>query len=335
VRTLALGTQGLRVSELGLGCMDMTGWTMPGNRPAGGVYGAPDEREAVATIREAVDLGITFLDTAEIYGPHANEELIGRALEGRRDEVVLATKFGLGLHGESPVYLNGDPVYVKQACEGSLRRLRTDRIDLFYQHRPDRTVPIEETMGALAELVQAGKIRYAGLSEAGIDRIRRAHAVHPLSAVQMEYSLWERSVETGVLPALRELGIGLVAYSPLGRGFLAGDVASADELAQDDYRREDPRFAPGNLERNLGIATRVRAVAERLGATPAQVALAWLRAQGDDVVPIPGTKRLAHLEQNVAAVSLRLEPAELADLDGVAASVVGKRYRGDALTAVD
>jgi aryl-alcohol dehydrogenase-like predicted oxidoreductase len=308
---------------------------MPGDRHAGGVYGPPDEREAIATLREAIGLGATFLDTAEIYGPHANEELIGRAIEGRRDELVLATKFGLGLHGESAEYLNGDPAYVKRACEGSLRRLRTDRIDLYYQHRPDRTVPVEETMGALAELVQEGKVRYVGLSEAGIDRIRRAHAVHPLSAVQTEYSLWERSIETEGLPALRELGIGLVAYSPLGRGFLTGDVTSAADLAEDDYRREDPRFAPGNLERNLGIAARVRAAAERLGATPAQVALAWLRAQGDDVVPIPGTKRLAHLEQNVAAVSLRLEPAALADLDDVAAAVVGERYRGDALAAVD
>ncbi|MBM3677834.1 MAG: aldo/keto reductase [Actinobacteria bacterium] len=330
-----LGNQGLEVSPIGLGCMSMTGWTMPGDQPAGGVYGPPDEREAIATIHRAIDLGVTFLDTAEIYGPHLSEQLIGRAIAGRRDEVTLATKFGLGLHGESEHYLNGDPAYVRQACERSLSNLGTDRIDLYYQHRLDRTVPIEETMGALSELVKEGKILYVGLSEMGAERIRRAHAVHPLSAVQTEYSLWERSLEAEILPTMRELGIGLVAYSPLGRGFLAGAVTSLDDLAPDDYRRQDPRFFPENLPGNLAIAAGVRSVAAQLGATPAQVALAWTLAKGEDVVPIPGAKRRPHLEENAAAAAIVLSATDVAELDGlIERGVTGERYAGEALTAV-
>ena len=314
----ALGTQGLAVSALGLGCMGMSEF-----------YGPGDERESIATIHRALELGIDFLDTADVYGPFTNEMLVGKAIAGRRDELVLATKFGI-LRSDDPSWrgISGRPEYVRQACEDSLRRLGVDVIDLYYQHRIDLSVPIEETVGAMAELVREGKVRWIGISEAKPETIRRAHAVHPLSAVQSEYSLWSRALEDAVLPTLRELGIGLVAYSPLGRGFLTGTIASLDGLAENDHRRNSPRFQGENLERNLDLAERVRALAAEKGATSAQLALAWVLAQGPDVVPIPGTKRRAYLEENTAAATMELSPADLVRLDEAVppAAVAGDRY---------
>jgi aryl-alcohol dehydrogenase-like predicted oxidoreductase len=310
---------GLDVSRLGLGCMGMSAYyTGKGS----------DDAESIRTIRRALELGVTFFDTAEIYGPYTNEELVGRALAGRWDDVVIATKFGLLSHrggdGGGRI-LDGHPDTVRAAVEGSLSRLGTDHIDLYYQHRMDPKVPIEDTVGALADLVQAGKIRHIGLSEAGPETIRRAHAVHPVTAVQSEYSLWTRDPETAVLPALRELGIGFVPYSPLGRGFLTGQVTSVDDLDADDFRRTSPRFQGDNLQRNLRIVDEVTAIAAEADATPAQVALAWVLAQGDDLAPIPGTKRVSRLEENVAADALELTAGQLSRL-GAIAPPAGDRY---------
>ena len=316
METRALGTQGLRVSALGLGCMGMSEF-----------YGSPDESEAVATITRALDLGVSFLDTADMYGPFTNERLVGRAIAGRRDDVVVATKFGNQRREDgSWVRINGTPEYVHSACDASLQRLGVDHLDLYYQHRVDKTVPIEETVGAMAELVRAGKVRFLGLSEAAPDTIRRAHAVHPITALQTEYSLWTRDLEAEILPTLRELGIGLVPYSPLGRGFLTGAITTVDDLPEDDFRRRNPRFAEEALQANLAIVDTVRAIAEAQGATPAQVALAWVLAQGDDVVPIPGTKRVRYLEENLGALTVDLTADERQQLTESLPTTVGARY---------
>ena len=321
-----LGRQGLEVSCLGLGCMGMSQ-----------SYGEADEAESLATIARALELGVTFLDTAEVYGPFANEELLGRALAGRRDRVVLATKFGWRIEGGKSVGLDSRPEHVREAVEGSLRRLRTDRIDLLYQHRVDPAVPVEDTVGAMADLVREGKVRWLGLSEAGARTIRRAHAVHPISALQSEYSLWERNLEPEIVPVLRELGIGLVPFSPLGRGFLTGAVRRAEEYPETDFRRRDPRFQGANFDANVRAADTVRALAARKGATPGQLALAWLLHKGDDVVPIPGTKRLAYLEQNLAALDVRLSAEDVARLDALfpPGTVRGERYGAAAAALLD
>jgi aryl-alcohol dehydrogenase-like predicted oxidoreductase len=314
-----LGSQGLEVSAQGLGCMGMTH-----------AYGTGDEESGLQTIHRALELGVTFLDTAEIYGPHTNELLVGRAIAGRRDEVQLATKFGFRLNRDSPWArsVDGSPENVRRAVEGSLQRLDTDHIDLYYQHRIDPDVPIEETVGAMAELVQAGKVRYIGLSEAAPETIRRAHATHPLTAIQMEYSLWTRDAEAEVLPTLRELGIGLVAYSPLGRGFLTGSIRSVDDLPEDDWRRNNPRFQEEALQQNIALADQVATLADELGITPAQLALAWVQAKGDDIVAIPGTKSPRRLEENAEAVDVRLSAGDVAALDAALPSggVAGTRY---------
>jgi aryl-alcohol dehydrogenase-like predicted oxidoreductase len=312
-----LGRQGLEVSALGLGCMGMSQF-----------YGVPDEAESIATIWRALELGVTFFDTAEAYGPFTNEELLGRTLAGRRDEVVIATKFGFKLGGGKLTGLDSRPAHVREVVEASLRRLGTDRIDLLYQHRVDPAVPIEDVVGAMAELVRAGKVRFLGLSEAGEETIRRAHAVHPISALQSEYSLWERNLEPRILPLLRELGIGLVPFSPLGRGFLSGTARRAEEYPATDYRHRDPRFSGSNFDANLRAAAAVRDLAARRGATPAQVALAWLLHKGDDVVPIPGTKRRSFLEENVGAVRVELGREDVAALDAVLpqGKAAGDRY---------
>jgi aryl-alcohol dehydrogenase-like predicted oxidoreductase len=284
----------MRVSRIGLGAMTMAGTYTSG--------GGLDDAESIRTIHRAIDLGVTFIDTAEIYGPYTNEELVGQALKDRRDEVVLATKFGLVSHAGGGAWNpDSSPANVRTAVEGSLRRLGTDRIDLYYQHRVDPNTPIEDTVGALAELVTEGKVRHLGLSEAGIDTIRRAHAVHPITALQSEYSLWTRDPEAAALPLLRELGIGFVPYSPLGKGFLTGAIRSTEQFDASDFRASNPRFTGGNFERNLTIVDEVEAIAAEVGATPAQVAIAWLLAQGDDIAPIPGTKRVARVEENTAA----------------------------------
>jgi aryl-alcohol dehydrogenase-like predicted oxidoreductase len=314
-----LGSQGLEVSAEGLGCMGMT-WA----------YGAGDERAGLATIERALELGITFLDTAEVYGPYTNEELVGRAIAGRRSQFEIATKFGFVVNPEAPSdrATDGSPENARTACEGSLKRLGVDHIDLYYQHRVDPNVPIEETVGAMAELVQAGKVRYLGLSEASADTIRRAHAVHPITAVQSEYSLWTRDPEDQVLSALRELGIGFVAYSPLGRGFLTGKIRSLDDLPEDDWRRTNPRFQEAALKENVQLADQVTELAEKRQVTPAQLALAWVLAKGDDIVPIPGTKSPRRLEENAAAVDLVLSAAEVQELDSAISreAIVGSRY---------
>jgi aryl-alcohol dehydrogenase-like predicted oxidoreductase len=314
-----LGTQGLVTSAQGLGCMGMSEF-----------YGATDDGEATATIHRAVQLGVMMLDTADIYGPFTNEELVGRAIADRRDEVVLATKFGIVRDPSDAMVrgVNGRPEYVVNACDASLRRLQTDHIDLYYQHRVDPDVPIEETVGAMGELVDRGKVRYLGLSEASAETIRRAHAVHPISAVQSEYSLWSRDLEAEVLPALRELGIGLVAYSPLGRGFLTGRFRTAADFDAADFRAHLPRFKEENLARNLALLRKVEQLAEEHDCTPGQLALAWVMHQGGDVVPIPGTKRRAYLEQNVQAAELELSGADLDRIDEAARSVevAGDRY---------
>jgi len=318
ITTRSLGSEGLEVSAQGLGCMGMSEF-----------YGRSDERDAISTIHRALELGITFLDTADIYGPYTNERLVGRTIQGRRDEVVLATKFGI-VRTDDPRYrgFDGRPEYVRTACEASLARLGVETIDLYYQHRVDQRTPIEETVGALAELVREGKVRYVGLSEAAPETIRRAHAVHPITALQSEYSLWSRDPEDEVLPTLRELGIGLVAYSPLGRGFLTGRFRSLDDLDEDDFRRGSPRFQGDNFARNLAVVDRVRELAAEKGVTPGQLALAWVLTRGDDVVPIPGTKHVAYLEENAAAAEIELTEDELARIDEVAPRGVaaGERY---------
>jgi aryl-alcohol dehydrogenase-like predicted oxidoreductase len=305
LETRQLGRPGLGVSALGLGCMGMSDF-----------YGVRDERESLATIHRALDLGVTFLDTADMYGPHTNEELVGRAIRGRRDSVVVATKFGI-VRSEDPSFrgIDGRPAYVRTACEASLRRLGLESIDLYYQHRLDPKTPVEETVGAMSKLVKEGKVRFLGLSEASSTTIRRAHAIHPITAVQSEYSLWSREPEDDVLATCRALGIGFVAYSPLGRGFLTGTIRRLEDLAADDQRRTFPRFQRQNLRKNLDLVTGIQEIAEEKGATAVQVALAWVLAQGRDVVPIPGTKRRTYLDENVRATGLVLTPGDLARIE--------------------
>ncbi len=315
MKHITLGTNGLDVGRLGLGCMGMSAFYSGAGK---------DDAGSIATIHRAIDLGVTFFDTAEMYGPYVNEKLLAKAFEGRRDQVKIATKFGTILHrGDESRGLDGSAENVRLSVEGSLKRLNTDHIDLYYQHRMDPGTPIEETVGALSELIAEGKILHYGLSEAAPETIRRANAVHPVAALQTEYSLWSRDPEAEILPVVRELGIGFVAYSPLGRGFLTGTIRSLDQLEATDFRRSNPRFE--NLESNVRIVEQVDAVAAEIGAKPGQVALAWLLAQGDDIAPIPGTKRVAYLEENVAAESLLLSTDQLAQLDAVAAPV-GDRY---------
>jgi aryl-alcohol dehydrogenase-like predicted oxidoreductase len=327
--TRKLGTQGLTVSALGLGCMGMS--------QSYGTAEERDERESIATVHRALELGVTFFDTAEVYGPYTNEELLGRALKGQRDRAVIATKFGFKIEKGAITGLDSGPQHVREAVEGSLRRLGTDRIDLLYQHRVDPAVPIEETVGAMAALVREGKVRYLGLSEAGEQTIRRAHAVHPIAALQSEYSLWERNLEPRLIPLLRELGIGLVPFSPLGRGFLTGAVRRAEEYPETDYRHNDPRYQGENFDANVGAASAVRALAARKGVTPGQIALAWLLHKGPDIVPIPGTKRRRYLEENVQAAEVSLGTEEMAALDAALApeKVKGPRYGQKQMAQVD
>jgi aryl-alcohol dehydrogenase-like predicted oxidoreductase len=312
-----LGSKGLLASELGLGCMGMSEF-----------YGPRDDNESIATIHRAIELGIDFFDTSDMYGPHHNEELVGRALKPMRDRVMIATKFGIVRRPDGGREINGRPEYVRSACDGSLKRLGIGHIDLYYQHRVDRSVPIEDTVGAMADLVKAGKVRYLGLSEASAKTIRRAHAVHPITAVQSEYSLWSRDIEDEVIPALRELGIGLVAYSPLGRGFLSGQFKTPDDFPENDFRRFNPRFQGENFKRNLGVVERVKLIAAEKSVTPSQLALAWVLARGRDIVPIPGTKRRGYLEENAAAVNLRLSENDLARIEDAAPKgfAAGARY---------
>jgi aryl-alcohol dehydrogenase-like predicted oxidoreductase len=325
MQTRRLGSEGLRVSAQGLGCMGMSEF-----------YGSADEDEAIATIDRALELGITFLDTADMYGPFTNEKLVGRAIADRRDEVVLATKFG-NERAEDGGFLgiNGKPDYVHRACDASLRRLGVDHIDLYYQHRVDKTVPIEETVGAMAELVEQGKVRHLGLSEASPQTIRRAHAVHPITALQTEYSLWTRDPEEAVLPTVRELGIGFVAYSPLGRGFLSGAITKPDDLAEDDFRRRNPRFQRENFDKNLELVDRVREIAAEKDVTPGQLALAWLLHRGDDIVPIPGTKRRRYLEENAAASEIELTQDDLARIDEAAPAGATAGARSPEMSSID
>lgn len=327
LETRKLGTQGLEVSAIGLGCMGMSQ-----------SYGPADETESIATIHRSIELGCTFLDTAEVYGPYTNEELLGRALQGRRDEVTLATKFGFRLDGgQRTGNMDSRPEHIKQVVEESLRRLQTDRIDLLYQHRVDPSVPMEDVAGAVGELVAQGKVRFFGLSEAGVANIRRAHAVHPVSALQSEYSLWERNLEADIILALRELGIGLVPFSPLGRGFLTGEVKRAEEYPEGDFRRGDPRYQGENFDANVRAAQTVRDIATSLDAKPGQVAIAWLLQKGPDIVPIPGTKRRTYLEENIAAASLSLSAEQMVALDEALApeKVSGPRYNATVMSMID
>jgi aryl-alcohol dehydrogenase-like predicted oxidoreductase len=332
--TRTLGTQGLAVSAIGLGLMGMT--------QAYGTAEERDDRESIATIHRAIEVGCTFLDTAEAYGPYRNEELLARALRelgrGARDRVVIATKFGFRFDASGAnVGVDSRPEHIREVVDGSLRRLATDRIDLLYQHRVDRTVPIEDVVGTMADLVRDGKVRYLGLSEAGEQNIRRAHAVHPISALQSEYSLWERNLEPRIIPLLRELGIGLVPFAPLGRGFLTGAVRRAEEYPEGDFRRGDPRYQGENFDANVRAASTVRELGARNGATAGQIALAWLLHKGPDIVPIPGTKRRKYLEENVAAASVRLAPEEMAALDAALApeKIAGPRYSEKQMAQVD
>ncbi len=327
MKTRKLGNQGLAVSELGLGCMGMSEF-----------YAGRDEAESIATLHRALELGVTFLDTADMYGPFTNEVLVGKAIKDHRDRVILATKFG-NVRTEDGGWkgVNGSPEYVRQSCDASLKRLDVDVIDLYYQHRVDPNVPIEDTVGAMAELVQQGKVRYLGLSEAAPATIRRAYAVHPISALQTEYSLWSRDPEDEILPTLRELGIGFVPYSPLGRGFLSGQFTKPEDLAVDDYRRQSPRFQGENFYKNLELVEKVKAIATQKGVTPSQLALAWLLAQGEDITPIPGTKRRKYLEENVGATEVTLTPDELRQIEDAAPKGItaGDRYHAQAMSAVN
>ncbi|MFD9335332.1 aldo/keto reductase [Streptomyces sp. NPDC060028] len=323
-----LGRQGLEVSRMGLGCMGMSQW-----------YGTPDDTESILTLHRALDLGVTLLDTAEAYGPYDNEELLGAALKGRREQAVIATKFGfpMKLKDGTTAPVDSRPAHIVEVVEASLRRLRTDHIDVLYQHRVDPDVPIEDVVGTMAELVAQGKVRFLGLCEASESTIRRAHAVHPLSVVQSEFSVWERNLEDGVLPLLRELGIGLVGFCPLGRGFLTGSVDRAESYPETDFRSHDPRLQGSNYDHNTAIAGRIRALAEANGLTPAQLAIAWVLHQGEDIVPIPGTKRRTYLEDNLRAASVVLDPALLARIEEVAApgKVAGPRYNDRMMALID
>jgi aryl-alcohol dehydrogenase-like predicted oxidoreductase len=324
MKHISLG--GLDVSRIGLGTMAMSGYYLDPTS---------SDAESIRTIQRALDLGVTHIDTAEIYGPYANEELVGRAIKGRRDDVVLATKFGFVSHsGGGPGVLDSSPANIRTAVEGSLKRLGTDRIDLYYQHRVDPNTPIEDTVGTLSELVAEGKILHLGLSEAAPATIRRAHAVHPITALQTEYSLWTRDPEAELLPLVRELGIGFVPYSPLGHGFLTGTIRSPEDLADDDWRKNNPRFTGGNFEKNLRIVDEVKAVASELDATPAQIALAWLLAQGADIAPIPGTKRVARVEENTAADGIELSAEQIARLDDLTPAV-GERHEEASMANID
>jgi aryl-alcohol dehydrogenase-like predicted oxidoreductase len=327
MKSRKLGNQGLIVSELGLGCMGMSEF-----------YSGRDDNEAIATIHHALDLGVTFIDTADMYGPFTNEELVGEAIKDRREQVILATKFGNMRSPEGGFLgVSGKPDYVRQCCDDSLQRLGVEIIDLYYQHRVDPTVPIEDTIGAMAELVQQGKVRYLGMSEAAPATLRRAHAVHPISALQTEYSLWSRDPEDEILPTIRELGIGFVPYSPLGRGFLSGAFKTVEDLAPDDYRRNSPRFQGENFAKNLELVAQIQAIAAEKGATASQLALAWLLAQGEDIVPIPGTKRRAYLEENVAAADILLTQDDLRRIEAVAPKgvAVGDRYPMQTMSTVN
>ena len=327
MKTRKLGNQGLEVSELGLGCMGMSEF-----------YGTGDEQEAIATIHHALDLGVNFLDTADMYGPFTNEQLVGRAIKDRRDRVILATKFGNVRSADGGwLGISGKPEYVQQACDASLQRLGVDVIDLYYQHRVDVTVPIEETVGAMAELVKQGKVRYLGLSEAAPATIRRAQSVHPISALQTEYSLWSRDPEDEILPTLQELGIGFVPYSPLGRGFLTGAISTPDDFAADDFRRRSPRFQGENFAKNLQLVEQVKAIASEKGVTAGQLALAWLLAQGDYIVPIPGTKRRTYLEENIGATTFTLTIEDLCRIDAVAPKGIaaGDRYPAQNMSSLN
>jgi len=327
MQTRTLGRSGLTVSALGLGCMGMSDF-----------YAGRDDTESIATIHHALDRGVTFLDTADMYGPFTNEELVGRAIRGRRGDVVLATKFG-NMRSADGAFLgiSGAPDYVRAACDASLKRLGVDHIDLYYQHRVDNTVPIEETIGAMAELVRAGKVKHLGMSEAKAETLRRAAAVHPIAALQTEYSLWSRDVEDEILPTARELGIGFVPYSPLGRGFLTGRFRSFDDLPADDYRRNQPRFQGENFQKNLDLVAHITQLAKTKGCTPSQLALAWLLAQGDDVVPIPGTKRRAYLDENLGALDVTLSADDLRRIDEIAPKGVaaGTRYPEQGMATVN
>jgi aryl-alcohol dehydrogenase-like predicted oxidoreductase len=321
-----LGTQGLEVSEIGLGCMGMSQ-----------SYGPADETQSIATLHRAIELGCNFLDTAEVYGPFTNEDLLGRALAGKRDKITLATKFGFDIKDGKNIGTNSRPDHIREVVEASLKRLRTDHIDLLYQHRVDRAVPIEDVAGTVSDLIKAGKVKYFGMSEAGAANIRRAHAVQPVSALQSEYSLWERNLESDIIPVLRELGIGLVPFSPLGRGFLTGEVKRAEDYPADDFRHNDPRYQGKNFEANVAAAQKVRDIATAHGAKPGQVALAWLLHKGPDIVPIPGTKRLKYLEENVAAANIKLTEAEMKSLDDALApdKISGPRYSEKMQAMVD
>jgi aryl-alcohol dehydrogenase-like predicted oxidoreductase len=323
-----IGSQGLQASLIGLGCMGMSEF-----------YGPSNEKESIATIHRAMELGVDMLDTADMYGPFKNEELVGRAIKGKRDRVIIATKFGNVRDPRDPTKrsINGRPEYVKQACEGSLKRLGVETIDLYYQHRVDPNTPIEDTVGAMADLVAEGKVRYLGLSEAAVNTIRRAHKVHPISAVQTEYSLWTRDPEEGLLDALRTLGIGFVAYSPLGRGFLTGQIKRVEDLAEDDFRRQNPRFQGDNFQKNLELVAKVEEIAKEHKCTPAQLAVAWVLAQGDDIVPIPGTRHPERVEENVGALNVVLSENDLRRIDAAApkGAAAGARYAEGGMKAVN